>query len=134
MNTTDTCNSDQTTSKKPTLPERALLTQRQSLELESIFKLLANGTRLRILHALARGQRLCVNELSGQLDMKPQAVSNQLQLLSSRGVVEAERSGIQMFYTIVDPCVVILLERSWCLVEDASERLDVNNKLDGKAS
>ena len=134
MAISDTCNPDLGTKQKPSLTERPLLTLRQSLGLESIFKLLANGTRLRILHALARGGRLCVNELSEQLGMKPQAVSNQLQLLSYRGVVEAERSGVQMFYTIIDPCVLILLDRSWCLTEDSQTRIYENHNKNEKAS
>lgn len=107
---------------KPELRSRALLTGRQAVALEASFKTLANATRLRILHALVRASELCVGELAETLGMKPQAVSNQLQRLSDRGIVEPRRNGVQIHYRIVDPCVVSLLDRGWCLTEDTDGR------------
>ena len=104
---------------KPALTARPLLSSRQARALEGAFKTLANGTRLRMLHALARADELCVGELAKQLGMKPQAVSNQLQRLADRGIVEARRDGLQMYYRILDPCVVLLLDKGWCLAEEA---------------
>ena len=109
-------------SPKPALTTRPLLSVRQADALESVFKVLANNTRLRMLHALARAGHLCVGELADELGMKPQAVSNQLQRLADRGIVEAEREGLQIFYSIVDPCVLTLLDQGWCLTEDAQGR------------
>ena len=83
---------------------------------------LSNDTRLRLLHALVRAEELCVNELAAAVEMKPQAVSNQLQRLSDRGIVRTCRDGTAMYYRIVDPCVVSLLERGICLTEDAGSR------------
>jgi DNA-binding transcriptional ArsR family regulator len=83
-----------------------LLTVRQAQALESTFKMLANTTRLRMLHALACAGELCVGKLADKLGMKPQAVSNQLQRLAGRGIVEAERDGLQIRYSILDPCVL----------------------------
>ncbi len=107
---------------KPALDARPLLSVRQAQALESIFKVLANATRLRMVHALACAGELCVGELAGRLGMKPQAVSNQLQRLADRGIVEARREGLQIRYSILDPCVLILLDRGWCLAEDAPVR------------
>ena len=112
----------QTCGPKPTLKARPLLSPHQSRALENIFKTLANGTRLRMLHALARAGELCVGELATKLDMKPQAVSNQLQRLADRGIVEAQRNGLQIRYSIIDPCVLTLLDQGWCLAEDAQVR------------
>lgn len=108
--------------QKPALTTRPLLSVRQADALESVFKVLANNTRLRMLHALARAGHLCVGELADELGMKPQAVSNQLQRLADRGIVEAEREGLQILYSIVDPCVLTLLDQGWCLTEDAQGR------------
>ena len=108
--------------QKPALTTRPLLSVRQADALESVFKVLANNTRLRMLHALARAGQLCVGELADELDMKPQAVSNQLQRLADRGIVEARREGLQILYSIVDPCVLTLLDQGWCLTEDAQTR------------
>jgi len=99
-----------------------LLSEEEARGLESTFKMLANDTRLRLLHALVRGHELCVSELADELGMKPQAVSNQLQRLTDRGIVEPRRNGLQVYYRIVDPCVLSLLDRGWCLAEDARAR------------
>ena len=109
-------------SPKPALKARPLLTMRQAQALESTFKMLGNATRLRMLHALARAGELCVGELADAVGMKAQAVSNQLQRLADRGIVEAERNGLQVRYSIVDPCVLSLLNQGWCLAEDAPSR------------
>jgi ArsR family transcriptional regulator, lead/cadmium/zinc/bismuth-responsive transcriptional repressor len=107
---------------KPVLSGRPLLSIRQAQVLEMTFKMLANATRLRMLHALARAGELGVSELADTLDMKPQAVSNQLQRLADRGIVAARRDGLQMRYSILDPCVPVLLHQGWCLAEDAQVR------------
>lgn len=107
---------------KPALANRPLLSVRQAQALESTFKMLANSTRLRILHALVCAGDLCVGDLAGKLGMKPQAVSNQLQRLADRGIVEARRDGLQIRYSILDRCVLTLLDQGWCLAEDAQGR------------
>ncbi len=107
---------------KPALTARPLLSVRQAQALESTFKMLANTTRLRMLHGLVCAGELCVGELADKLGMKPQAISNQLQRLADRGIVEARRDGLQIHYSIVDPCVVTLLHEGWCLAEDAKGR------------
>ena len=81
---------------KSPLAARPLISIRQAKALESTFKMLANTTRLRMLHALACDGELCVGQLAEKLGMKPQAVSNQLQRLADRGIVEAERDGLKI--------------------------------------
>ena len=115
--------SRKTCSPKPELTTRPLLTLRQAQVLESTFKMLANTTRLRMVHALVRAGELCVGELADTLAMKPQAVSNQLQRLADHGIVEARREGVQIRYSILDPCVLALLHQGWCLAEDAQARI-----------
>jgi DNA-binding transcriptional ArsR family regulator len=80
--------------------------------------MLANDTRLRMLHALARAGELCVSELAAELELSPQAVSNQLQRLTDRRVLAARRDGSRIFYGIADPCVVGLLDLGLCLLEE----------------
>jgi len=87
-----------------------------------IFKVLSNDSRLRLLHALVRSGELCVTELAEGVGMKPQAVSNQLQRLTDRGIVETRRDGNKIYYRIVDPCVISLLDQGMCLTEDARQR------------
>jgi DNA-binding transcriptional ArsR family regulator len=84
----------------------------------NLFKVLANDTRLRLLHALVRHGELCVTGLADVLGMKPQAVSNQLQRLLDRRILAARRQGNSVYYRIVNPCVTDLLDRGLCLLED----------------
>lgn len=107
---------------KPALSNRPLITARQAQTLESIFKMLASSTRLRMLHALACSEDLCVGELADKLNMSSQAVSNQLQRLADRRIVAAQRDGLQIRYSIIDPCVTTLLHEGWCLAEDTQPR------------
>lgn len=108
--------------QKPDLGGRELIDPESAAELEVLFKVLANDTRLRLLHALVRAGELCVSELAEAVDMKPQAVSNQLQRLVDRGILGSKRNGTNIHYRIVDPCVTNLLDRGLCLLEDAKER------------
>jgi DNA-binding transcriptional ArsR family regulator len=105
----------------PALGERPLLTTAQAGELAAIFKLLANDSRLRLLHALDRAGELRVSELADQVGMSPQAVSNQLQRLVDRRVLAARREGNGVIYRIVDPCVTALLELAWCTAETSAQ-------------
>lgn len=103
---------------KPELDSRPLLESAQASALEDVFKVLANDTRLRILHALARAPDICVGDLAAALGMKPQAVSNQLQRLTDQRILASRRDGTRIHYRIVDPCTVRLLELGLCLLQD----------------
>ena len=107
---------------KPLLRDRTLLSLEQSLALATIFKVLANDTRLRILHALVREGEMGVMELADLLAMKPQAISNQLTRLADRGILGYRRNGNNIYYRIVDSCVIELLDHGLCLSEDAKAR------------
>lgn len=107
---------------KPALEARPLITPEQAVELMGVFKVLANDTRLRLLHALARANELCVTDLAKTVGMRPQAVSNQLQRLVDRGILGFKRNGNQIHYRIIDPCVRSLLDQGLCLTEDAARK------------
>jgi DNA-binding transcriptional ArsR family regulator len=103
------------------LEDRALITPQQAGDLVGVFKVLANDTRLRLLHVLVRSGEMCVTDLAAALRMKPQAVSNQLQRLVDRGILGATRNGQNIRYRIVDRCVTSLLDRGLCLIEEGKE-------------
>lgn len=107
---------------KPNLADRPLLTGKQVIELAGLFKVLANDTRLRLIHALVRSGEMRMTELALSLGMKPQAVSNQLQKLLDLGFLASRRQGANIYYRIVDPCVRSLLDHGLCLSEDAKAR------------
>jgi ArsR family transcriptional regulator, lead/cadmium/zinc/bismuth-responsive transcriptional repressor len=104
------------------LHERPLLTPIQAGGLAAVFKVLANDTRLRLLHAVVRAEELCVTDLAASLGMKPQAVSNQLQRLSDLGILASRRDGTSIYYRLVDLCVRSLLDQGLCLMEEVSDR------------
>jgi DNA-binding transcriptional ArsR family regulator len=107
---------------KPDLKMRPLLSPIQAGGLAAVFKVLANDTRLRLLHALVRADELCVSDLAASVGMKPQAVSNQLQRLSDLGILTSRREGINIYYRLVDLCVRSLLDQGLCLMEEVSDR------------
>lgn len=103
---------------KPDLKTRSLLTHEQANELMGLFKILANDTRLRLLHALIRSGEMCVTDLAEVLEMKPQAISNQLQRLADKNILKARRNGNNIFYRVVDSCVPDLIHLGLCLNEE----------------
>ena len=76
---------------QPPLAERPLIDDEVAGDLEALFKVLANDSRLRLLHALERSDELCVSDLAAAVSMTPQAVSNQLQRLVDRRILAARR-------------------------------------------
>ena len=110
-----------TDAKKPALRDRPLLDQHQADELIRLYKVLANDTRLRLLHAIERSGELSVTDLATEVGMKPQAVSNQLQRLADRRIVASRREGSRLFYRIADPCVTGLLDLGMCLLEETGK-------------
>jgi DNA-binding transcriptional ArsR family regulator len=104
-----------------TWPEQTPITPDQASELEDLFKILANDTRLRLLHNWARVEEMCVCDLAAAVDMTPQAISNHLQLqrLADRGIVATRRSGNMIYYRVIGQCVIGLLAKAMCLLADS---------------
>jgi DNA-binding transcriptional ArsR family regulator len=101
----------------PPLAQRPPLNPQEASGIAALFKVLANDTRLRLLHALTRGGEVRVSDLATQIGMTQQAVSNQLQRLVDQRVVATRRDGNSIYYRIVDACVPALLELGWCLLD-----------------
>lgn len=104
------------------ISQRPLLSPVQAGGLSAVFKILANDTRLRLLHALIRAEELCVTDLADTIGMRPQAVSNQLQRLSDLGILAARRDGNNIYYRVIDMCVRSLLDQALCLMEGVSRQ------------
>jgi DNA-binding transcriptional ArsR family regulator len=113
---------------QPGLKTRPLLSPVQAGGLAAVFKVLANDTRLRLLHALVRADELCVTDLAASLGMKPQAVSNQLQRLSDLGILASRRDGNSVYYRVVDLCVSGLLDQALCLMAEAGGKAGVTGR------
>ncbi len=107
---------------KASLKLRPRMTYEQASAVEAVFEVLANDTRLRLLHEIACRDEATTMELAEALEMKPQAVSNQLQRLQDKRIVAGRRNGNNVHYRIVDNCVIVLLERGLCLIEEDAKR------------
>ena len=100
------------------LKERPLLSFVEAVKVMALFKVLANDTRIRVLHHLVRSGESTVTELAKTLGMKPQAVSNQLMRLSDTRMLASRRDGNNVYYRVVNGCVPPLLDLALCLMED----------------
>lgn len=67
------------------------------------FKMLGDTTRLTLINALHADGELCVGDLVEKLDISYGAVSKQLALLRSHGLVAKRRDGTRIYYRIIDP-------------------------------
>ena len=74
------------------------------LSLVRFFSIFADGTRLRILSALAISE-MCVTDISRVLEINQTTVSHQLRFLKDAGVVRALRHGKIIFYSLTDDTV-----------------------------
>lgn len=115
-------------SEKPSLSELPLLEAKKAAELAAVFETLANDTRLRALNIIAQSVEASPTALAEKLGMKLQAISNQLKRLHDRGIIERRREGNQVYYRIVDPCVIDLLERGLWLMQDTKLRKETRRE------
>jgi ArsR family transcriptional regulator len=70
-------------------------------DLADFFKIFGDSTRIRMLYALHGGE-LCVQDLASTLAMEPSAVSHQLRVLKSSGLVRHRREGRRAYYALDD--------------------------------
>jgi len=103
---------------RPRLKERPLLTFVDAVKVMALFKVIANDTRIRLLHHLVRNGEATVSDLGRAVAMKPQAVSNQLQRLTDTRMLASRREGNNVYYRVVNGCVAPLLDLALCLMED----------------
>jgi DNA-binding transcriptional ArsR family regulator len=106
----------------PPLAQRPAMRPDEAAGIAALFKILANDTRIRLLHELTRGGEVRVSDLASSLGMTQQAVSNQLQRLVNQRIVATRRDGNNIYYRIIDSCVPPLLELGWCLHDSTQAR------------
>ncbi len=70
---------------------------------------LADSTRLRIIHLLARHESLCVCEIESAFDLGQPTISHHLRVLREAGIVTAERRGTWAYYSLARSVVKALL-------------------------
>ena len=89
-------------------PERASSGELQTFKAR-FFHALAHPTRIRILEILTRGGKT-VYELQEVLALDQPIVSQQLAVLRNNGIVNAEKEGLAVRYTLRDPLIIELLD------------------------
>ena len=78
------------------MPEEA-----QFQRISSIFQLLEDGSRLRILWLLCHCSE-CVSNIAASVGMSSAAASHHLQILRKGGLITSRRSGKEVYYTLAD--------------------------------
>jgi ArsR family transcriptional regulator len=87
-------------------------------ELVSLFKLLADETRLRILHYLRQEPELNVRTFVGLLGQTQPAVSHHLALLREAGVLQFRRDGKHNYYRLAGKRCQAFLDTAFRTVID----------------
>ena len=85
----------------------------------ALFDILADRSRVRILHLLSLEDDLCVGDMALVLGMSVSALSHQLRFLRDRNVVDRRKVGRVAYYRIIDDHVRHLIHDG---VVHASER------------
>lgn len=76
----------------------------RSEERARVVRALANPTRLLIVEALAGGEA-CVNDLTALTHFDVSTVSKHLAVLRGVGLVEIDKRGLNVFYSLACPCL-----------------------------
>jgi ArsR family transcriptional regulator, arsenate/arsenite/antimonite-responsive transcriptional repressor len=74
-----------------------------------IIKAMAHPTRLFIVEELSRGER-CVCEITDLVGADISTVSKHLSILKNAGIVDDEKRGTQVWYSLRCPCVLGFLD------------------------
>jgi len=94
------------------------LNENEVTSMAGLFKALADPTRVRIIAALAGGER-CVGDLAETVGLTISAVSHQLRLLRRLRAVRARREGRHVYYALDDEHVARIFEYA---MEHATEK------------
>lgn len=80
-----------------------------------LFKAMGHPDRLALLERLAE-KPWCVCELAASLGLNKSVVSKHLSLLHTTGLIELEKRGTQVIYSLVVPCVIDMGKCSYLAV------------------
>lgn len=90
---------------KSKMPEDEILS-----DLSDFFKVIGDGTRIRILWALDESE-MCVCDLANVLGMTKSAISHQLRSLREANLVKFRKSGKEVIYSLADNHVKEIFEQ-----------------------
>ncbi len=84
---------------------KATFTDEDIKVLSSVFKILSEVSRLKILRCLAEGEK-CVTDIINATGLMQANVSKQLKIMQKAGIVECRPAGLQRFYRIINPFII----------------------------
>ncbi|UCC81158.1 MAG: winged helix-turn-helix transcriptional regulator [Candidatus Zixiibacteriota bacterium] len=70
-----------------------------------VIKAMAHSSRLFIIEELAKKER-CVRDLTEMIGSDVSTVSKHLSILREAGIVEDEKRGLQVYYSLKMPCIL----------------------------
>jgi len=81
-------------------------------DVATLFALLGDPTRVRLLHALAVGGAVRVSDLAKAVERDPSTISHQLRVLRDYQLVTGERRGRVVLYRLADSHVLTLFQQA----------------------
>ena len=109
-------------------PWRELPADQVDLAVE-VFRMLADGTRIRILWALI-GRELAVNDLAAEVGKLPASVSQHLAKLRMTRLVQTRREGTQVFYRLENDHIAQLVTDAVHNAEHSSQDVPGHHRAD----
>ncbi|MBF7096033.1 ArsR/SmtB family transcription factor [Alkalibacter mobilis] len=78
-------------------------------DMAEFFKVFGDPTRMKILLSLL-GKEMCVNCITDTTEVSQSAISHQLRILRTSGLVKSRRVGKQIYYSLDDDHIKSILE------------------------
>lgn len=103
------CDDDHIHAEQVAIAQRGMIDDNLAPNLAELFKILGDPGRIRIMSALDCAE-LCVYDIAEVVAMSQSAVSHQLRLLRTAGLVKSRKSGRHVMYSLDDEHVKQLFE------------------------
>ncbi len=105
----DTCDCKIVHEEAVAMVSEKMMTARLRSEMADFYKIMGDGTRISILHALSFSE-LCVCDIASLLKMNQSAISHQLRTLRQARLVSVRRDGKVAYYSLDDDHVKGIIE------------------------
>lgn len=86
-----------------------------------IMKALSSPARLKIIHALSRGE-LCICDLQPLFTMNKSTLSRHVAELKNVGIVGERREGVRVYLRLLTPCVLNMFDCAMGVIRAEAER------------
>lgn len=94
----------------PTTSSSPILDEHTATRVAELFRSFSDTSRVRILSAIL-GQEMSVSALAELIGVTASGVSHQMRGLRQMRIVEARRSGKEVFYSVDDPHIIALFQQ-----------------------